>query len=144
MPRTRVLIVYGTRGDSSNDLARQLALALSRAGVPAKACESDDVPDLEDYDGVALEGGREGAGWTTFARDFARRHASELKNLPAWFIPSTRGPGDVHGPDQTRWAHAIIRSLGAPPAESRPIARARKADRRGAIARRRCRHPRRL
>jgi hypothetical protein len=71
---------------------------------------------------VALEGGREGAGWTTFARDFARRHASELKNLPAWFIPSTRGPGDVDGRDQTRWAHAIARCLGAAPAESRPNA----------------------
>jgi len=122
MTRTRVLIVYGTKGDSSEDLARRLALALNREGVPAQACEADEVPDIEDYDGVALEGAREGSGWTIFARDFARRHASELKNLPAWFLPSTRGPGDMGGRDQTRWALAIARSLGGPPAESRPIA----------------------
>ena len=123
MPRTRVLIVYGAKGDSSDDLARHLALALSREGIPAEASEADEVPDLEDYDGVALESAREGAGWTLFARDFARRHASELKNLPAWFLPSTRGPRDVDGRDQIRWAQAIARSLGGPPAESRPIAR---------------------
>lgn len=121
MPRARVLIVYGAGVDSGDDLARRLALALKREGVPAETCEADEVPALEDYDGVALEGAREGAGWTLFARDFARRHASELKNLPAWFLPSTRGPGDADGPDQARWAHAIARWLGRPPAESRPI-----------------------
>jgi hypothetical protein len=119
MPRPRVLIVYGTTGDSSVDLARRLARALSRAGVPAEAREADEVPDLADYDGVAVEGAREGAGWTSFARDFARRHASALKNLPAWFLPSARGPGEDDGRDQTRWAHAIARWLGGPPAESR-------------------------
>jgi menaquinone-dependent protoporphyrinogen IX oxidase len=121
MPRARVLIVYDASGDSGDDLARRLALALSREGVLAEACEADEVPALEDYDGVALEGAREGAGWTLFARDFARRHASELKNLPAWFLPSTRGPGDADAPDQARWAQAIARCVGRPPAESRPI-----------------------
>jgi len=120
MPRARVLIVYGTKGDSSDDLARRLALALGREGVPAEACEADDLCDLEGYDCVAVEGAREGADWTLFARDFTRRHASELKNLPAWFLPSTRGPGDVDGRDQTRWAHAIARWLAGPPAASRP------------------------
>jgi menaquinone-dependent protoporphyrinogen IX oxidase len=115
MPRTRVLIVYGTNGDCSDDLARRLALALNREGIPAQACEADEVSDLEDYDGVALEGAREGSGWTLFARDFARRHASELKHLPAWFLPSTRA-----GHDQTRLAHAIARWLGAPPRFARP------------------------
>lgn len=128
MPRTRVLIVYGSKDDSGDDLARHLALALSREGVPAEACDADEVPDLEDYDGVALEGAREGAGWTCFARDFARRHASELKNLPAWFLPNTGGPGDVNGRDQTGWAHAIARWLRGPPAESRPIARSGTLD----------------
>jgi hypothetical protein len=122
MPRTRVLIVYGAQGDSSDDLARRLALALSREGVPAEACEADEVPDLEEYDGVALEDAREGAGWTLFARNFARRHASELRNPPAWFLPSTRGPGGAERRDQTRWAHAIARWLGEPPAASRRIA----------------------
>ena len=120
MLRARVLIVYCTKGDSSDDLARQLALALSREGVLAEACESDEVCDLEDYDGIAFEGAREGVGWTLFARDFARRHASELKNLPAWFLPSTREPGNVDGRNQTRWAHAIARWLGEPPARSLP------------------------
>ena len=122
MARARVLIVYGTKDDSSAYLARQLALALSREGVPAEACEADEFCDLEGYDGVAVEGARAGADWTRFARDFARRHASELKNLPAWFLPSTRGPGDMDGRDQTRWAHAIARWLREPPAASRPIA----------------------
>jgi len=126
MPRTRVLIVYGAKGDLRDDVARQLALALRREGVEAEAYEADEVPDLEAYDGVALEGAREGAregaGWTLFARDFVRRHNSELKTLPAWFLPSTRGPGYVEAREQTWWAHAIARSLGAPSAESRPIA----------------------
>jgi hypothetical protein len=122
MPRTRVLIVYKASGDSSDDLARRLAGALNREGVRAEACEADEVPDLEDYDGVAVEGAREGTGWTLFARDFARRHASELRNLPAWFLPNTRRPGGVDVRDQTWWAHAIAGWLGGPPAESRPIA----------------------
>lgn len=122
MRRTRVLIVYGTKGDSSDDLAQQLALALSREGILAEACEADELCDLDVYDGVAVEGARDGAGWTVFARDFARRHASELRNLPAWFLSSMRGLGDVPGCDQTRWAQAIARGLGGPAAASRPIA----------------------
>ena len=122
MPRTRVLIVYGTKGNSGEELAQRLALALRREGVPAEACEADEVPALEDYDGVAIEDAREGARWTLFARDFARRHASELKNLPAWFLPSTRGPGDGDVAEQARWAHTIARWLGKPAAASRPFA----------------------
>jgi menaquinone-dependent protoporphyrinogen IX oxidase len=122
MPRTRVLIVYGASGDSSVDLARQLVLALGRRGVHAEACAAEEVPDLEQYDGVALEGAREGAGWTLFARDFARRHAGELKNLPAWFLPSTRGCADLDVCDQSWWARAIARGLGGPSGESRLIA----------------------
>ena len=118
MPRACILIVHGTDRDSS---AQHLALALSREGVPAEVCSADEVPDLEEYDGVAVEGAREDAGWTLFARDFARRHANELKNLPAWFLPSTHGLGDADKRDQTRWARAIARSLGRPQAESRPI-----------------------
>jgi len=123
MRRTRVLIVYGSKGDSSDALAQQLALALSREGIPAEACEADQLHDLEVYDGVAVEGAREGAGWTSFARDFARRHASELKNLPAWFLPSSRELGEVHGRDQTRWARVIARWIGGPAAPSRAVAR---------------------
>ena len=122
MPRTRFLIVYGANGDSSVDLARHLALALGREGVQTEVCDADEVPDLADYDGVALEGAREGAGWTRLARDFARRHASELTNLPAWFLPSTRRPVGVDVRDQTRWAQAIARWLGRTAAEPRPIA----------------------
>ena len=122
MPRARVLIVYGTKGDSSDDLARRLALALNREGVPAQACEADEVTDLEAYDGVALTAAREGDGWTRFARDFARRHASELRTLPTWFLPRTRGPADVDTRDRARWAHTIARGLGEPPTAPRPIA----------------------
>jgi menaquinone-dependent protoporphyrinogen oxidase len=122
MSKRRVLIVYGTNGDAGDDLARYLALALRQRGIPAEVCEADEVPALEDYDGVAIEGAREGAGWTLFARDFARRHASELKNLPAWFLSSTRAPGDGDVAEQTRCAHAIARWLGTPPAESRLVA----------------------
>jgi hypothetical protein len=121
MPKTRVLIVYRAKGDVSDLLARQLVLALRREGVEADAYEADEVPDLEGYDGVALEGAREGAGWTLFARDFARRHASELKMLPAWFLPSTPRLGCVEVREQTWWAHAIARWLARPPAESGPI-----------------------
>jgi hypothetical protein len=114
MPRTRVLVVYGAKDDVSDDLAGQLALALRREGVEADACEG--------YDGVALEGAREGAGWTLFGRDFARRHASELKTLPAWFLPSTPRPGYPGVREQTWWARAIARRLAGPPVELRPIA----------------------
>lgn len=109
---TRVLVVYGAAGDFSDQLARQLATALRGDGVEAQAYQADEVPDLEDYDGVVLEGAREGAGWTVFARDFVRRHASELKTLPAWFLPSRRGPSRLDLSEQTWWAHAIARCLG--------------------------------
>jgi menaquinone-dependent protoporphyrinogen IX oxidase len=122
MPGTRVLIVYGTKGDFSDGLARQLALALRCEGVEAEAYQADQVPDLEDYDGVALEGAREGAGWTLFAREFTRRHASELRMLPAWFLPSTHGPSNVTVREQTWWAHAIARGLGGPSTPLRPFA----------------------
>jgi menaquinone-dependent protoporphyrinogen IX oxidase len=128
MPKMRVLVVYGPSGDSSAAGARHLALALRREGIAAETCEADEVPDLEDYDVLALEGAREGAGWTLFARDFARRHASELKNLPAWFLPNARGPGDADRRDQTRWAHAIARWLSRPAAQSRRIADTRTQD----------------
>ncbi len=118
MPKTRVLIVYGAKSDFSDQLARQLAMALRGDGVEAQAYEADEVPGLEDYDGVVLEGAREGAGWTVFARDFVRRHASELKTLPAWFLPNRRGPSRLNLSEQTWWAHAIARCLG--PASGHP------------------------
>jgi hypothetical protein len=122
MPATRVLIVYGAKGALGDDLARQLALALRQEGVEAEAYDADEVPDLEAYDGVALEGAREGAGWTLFARDFARRHASELKTLPAWFLPSRHGPRFLDVREQIWWARTIARGLQVPPAGSRRFA----------------------
>jgi hypothetical protein len=116
MPKTRVLVVYRATGDLGDAPARQLALTLRQEGVEAEACESDAVPDLEDYDGIAVEGAREGTGWTLFARDFARRHASELKVLPAWFLPARRGSGYLDVREQIWWGQSIARSLGGEPA----------------------------
>lgn len=85
MSRVRVLVVYGSAADEK-ELSCKLVEALTREGVGSEACAAEDVDDLEAFDAVAVGGAREGGRWQRFAREFARRHASELRNLPALFL----------------------------------------------------------
>ena len=126
MSRVRVLVVYGANGSRPDDLARKLAEALTREGILSEACAADDVDDLDAYDAVTVEDARDADHWHPFACRFARRHASELRNLPAWFLSSMPGTSDGREREQVRrWARSIAASL-MEPSPNRP-SRSRQA-----------------
>src|SRR5205085_4656965 len=95
MNRARVLVVYGANAGGPDDLARKLVEALTGEGILSEASAADDVDDLDAYDAVAVEDARQAGHWHPFACRFARRHASELRNLPTWFLSTM--PGALEG-----------------------------------------------
>jgi menaquinone-dependent protoporphyrinogen IX oxidase len=124
MNRARVLIVYGANGDGPDALARQLTEALTSEGILTDACAADDVDDLEAYDAVTVENARDADRWHPFAYRFARRHASELRNLPTWFLSSMPGAGDGRALEQVhRWARSVAALLMEPSPHRRPRSR---------------------
>jgi menaquinone-dependent protoporphyrinogen IX oxidase len=126
MSRVRVLVVYGANGSGPDDLARKLAEALTREGILSEACAADEVDDLDAYDAVTVGDAHDAGHWHPFACRFARRHASELRNLPTWFLSSMPGASDGREREQVRrWAHSIAASL-MEPSPNRP-SRSRQA-----------------
>jgi menaquinone-dependent protoporphyrinogen IX oxidase len=126
MNRVRVLVVYGASGSGPDDLARKLAEALTREGILSEACAADDVDNFDAYDAVMVEDSRDAGHWRSFACRFARRHASDLRNLPTWFLSSIPGASDGREREQVRrWARSIAASL-LEPSPDRP-SRSRRA-----------------
>jgi menaquinone-dependent protoporphyrinogen IX oxidase len=115
MNRARVVVVYGANRSGPDALARQLTEALTSEGILAEACAADDVDDLEGYDAVTVENARDADHWDPFACRFARRHASELRNLPTWFLSSMPGASDGRAREQIRrWARSVAALLMEP------------------------------
>jgi hypothetical protein len=112
MGRVRVLVIYGPKGGGREGLARRLVDALTREGIRSEACAADEVDDLEQYDAVAVGGARAAGKWQPFARWFARRHASALRNLPAWFLPGRDAATGRFDEQQVgAWARTIAAAL---------------------------------
>jgi menaquinone-dependent protoporphyrinogen IX oxidase len=149
MNRARVLVVYGANAGGPDYLARKLVEALTGEGILSEASAADDVDDLDAYDAVAVEDARQAGHWHPFACRFARRHASELRNLPTWFLSTMAGARDGPAGEQVcRWARSVAALLTEPSPSRRPrsaraacafrgSARHRGAPRRGRISRKR-------
>jgi menaquinone-dependent protoporphyrinogen IX oxidase len=115
MTRVRVLVVYASERAGTDALARKLVDVLTGEGVGSEARAADDVEGLDAFDGVAVGGARDGGHWHRFARQFARRHASELRRLPTLFLSSGDGAGDALDLDRVRQlAHVLATNVGAP------------------------------
>jgi len=121
MNRARVLVVYGANAGGPDDLARKLVEALTGEGILSEASAADDVDDLDAYDAVAVEDARQAGHWHPFACRFARRHASELRNLPTWFLSTMPGAREGRAREQVdRWARSVAALLVKPSPSRRP------------------------
>ena len=125
MSPVRVLVIYGANGSGPDALASELAEALTREGIFSEACAAEDVEDLDGYDAVAVGDARRAGHWHPFACRFARRHANELRNLPAWFLSSIPAASEGREQEQVRrWARSVA-ALLIEPSPNQPL-RARR------------------
>ncbi len=116
---SRILVVYGMNDNGSRaearELARKLTDALAAEGLRSETFEAEAVDDLDGYDGVVVGQAGDHTRWQRFAYRFARRHASELRNLPSWFLPAPNATGAARDRSQVvRWARAIALALLGP------------------------------
>ncbi|WP_405566865.1 flavodoxin domain-containing protein [Streptomyces sp. NBC_01167] len=96
---TNVLVAYGGKYGSTEEIAHWIADTLNHNGVsavarPAAVLESDPGQ----YDAVVLGGALYAGRWHHDARRFARRHAKVLATHPLWLFSS--GPLDASAADK--------------------------------------------
>ncbi|WP_438295488.1 flavodoxin domain-containing protein [Streptomyces sp. HUAS TT7] len=82
----RVLVVYGTKYGSTQEIAQSIGDVFRKEGLAA------DVRDISPYGAVVVGGGLYANRWHRDARRFTRRHRRALKEHPLWLFSS--GPLD--------------------------------------------------
>lgn len=88
----RVLVTYGSTRGGTEGLAHMVADDLRDDGITVDLLPPRQVKKLEAYDAVVVGGALYASRWHRRARRFVRRHASELRQRPAFFFSS--GPLD--------------------------------------------------
>jgi menaquinone-dependent protoporphyrinogen oxidase len=83
----KVLIIYGTRWGSTEEISQKLANILNEEGIEAELLNLEttkkrDYPSLDGYDGILLGSGIKIKRWTKSARKFLKKYADELKEKP--------------------------------------------------------------
>ncbi|NLE94506.1 MAG: flavodoxin [Dehalococcoidia bacterium] len=98
----RVLVAYSSKHGSTAELARSIALTLSRAGMDVDVLPAADVQDVRRYRVVILGSAVYGGRWRAEAVSFFDRFSMQLFGRDVWLFQS--GPlGNS--------AQAILRSL---------------------------------
>jgi len=82
MERKPVLIAYATRYGSTQEIAEEVAEALSQKGLEAVVRNVMEVEDLSGYAGVILGCPLYMGKWLPEVSDFVRRYALELNSMP--------------------------------------------------------------
>ncbi|MGB9372138.1 MAG: flavodoxin domain-containing protein [Halobacteriota archaeon] len=83
-----ILIAYGSRYGSTEEIARAMAEILENAGLETQLLDlrrtkQKDWPPLSSFDGVLVGSGIKIGRWTKEATAFLKTHADELKGLKA-------------------------------------------------------------
>jgi menaquinone-dependent protoporphyrinogen oxidase len=84
----KILIAYGSRYGSTDEIARAMAEILENAGLETQLLDlrrtnQKDWPPLSSFDGVLVGSGIKIGRWTKEATAFLKTHADELKGLKA-------------------------------------------------------------
>ena len=93
-----VLVAYGTKHGSTQEVAESIAATLEEQGCEVALRAASQVEDIDAYDGVVVGGSLYTGRWHPDARRFVRRHHSELVTRPlAVFAmgPRTMADDDV-------------------------------------------------
>jgi menaquinone-dependent protoporphyrinogen oxidase len=83
-----VLVTYGSRLGSTEDIASRLAARLRANGITAAALEVGHVSDPSAYDAVIIGSAVYAGHWLPEATEFVRRHATALSARPCWLFSS--------------------------------------------------------
>jgi len=84
----KILIAYGSRYGSTEEIAYSMAEILANAGletqlIDVRRTKQKDWPPLASFDGVLVGSGIKIGRWTKEATVFLKTHADELKGLKA-------------------------------------------------------------
>ena len=88
----KILIAYGSRYGSTEEIAHSMAETLKNAGLETQLLDlrrtkQKDWPPLASFDGVLVGSGIKIGRWTKEATAFLKTHADELKRLkPKGFV----------------------------------------------------------
>lgn len=83
-----VLVAYASRHGATEGIAERIAETLLVAGVDAEAKPAAAVKSLSGYDAFVVGSAAYMRHWLGDARDFVRRHRSELAVKPLWLFSS--------------------------------------------------------
>jgi menaquinone-dependent protoporphyrinogen IX oxidase len=81
----KILIAYSTYSGSTEDVAREIAAELGKAGRTAEALPISTVTSLDGYS-AAVIGGPMILGWHREAERFVKAHNADLAKLPVAFF----------------------------------------------------------
>jgi menaquinone-dependent protoporphyrinogen oxidase len=118
-----ILVVYATTDGQTAKIARELGVRLQASGIEAQVrIASPALDGPEAYDGVIVAASVHARRYQSSVRDWVRRHASALGQMPAAFVSvslSVLDPGS--GPelaklvarfaDESQWTPAIVKHV---------------------------------
>jgi menaquinone-dependent protoporphyrinogen oxidase len=96
----KVLIAYGTKHGSTEEVAREIRATLRALGLEADALPAGRVEDITPYDGVVVGGALYMGRWHPEALRFVERHRAMLSAMPVAVFamgPLTLEQHDVAG-----------------------------------------------
>lgn len=94
----RVLIAYGSKHGSTAETADAIAGMVRERGLEVDVSEAARVPTLDGYDRVVVAGSIYMGRWHPDARDFIKRFADQLSEMPVAFFamgPKSSEPDDL-------------------------------------------------
>ena len=77
-----LLVAYGSKHGSTQEVAEAIAERLAKKGFEVELRRAPDVPDLTPYDGVVLGGALYFGRWHDDAARFLAKHRRELTTKP--------------------------------------------------------------
>jgi menaquinone-dependent protoporphyrinogen oxidase len=91
-PFKRVLVTFGSKRGSTEEIAREIASTLRATGMVVDVAAAGTVSDVTPYHAVVIGGSLYMMRWSRDAKHFVRRHAAELRRRQVWMFSS--GPLD--------------------------------------------------
>jgi menaquinone-dependent protoporphyrinogen oxidase len=110
----RLLVAFGTKHGSTEEIAAAIAAALSARGHEVDLLAAADVRDLNRYDAVVIGSAVYMGHWQKEAMNLLKRHERELRDRPTWLFSSGPTGGT---PD----SDALVARARSAPTEPSPI-----------------------
>ena len=107
----KVLIAYGTKHGSTEEVARAIGETLHALGLEAEVLPAARVEDVTPYDGVVVGGALYMGRWHPEALHFVERHRATLATMPVAVFamgPRTLEEQEVEG-SRTQLAKALAK-----------------------------------